>query len=120
MFLEKLDETLQGNDRFLKQYVPQILDPRLRTLKPAEEERYLPILSTALGSAGDSKTLLRYAQMSLDLSLPRAEALLNEARAHATDADTSAALERTLDLIHKGETRVDVLNETLFQALEEE
>ena len=58
--------------------------------------------------------------MSLSLSLPRAEILLNEARTRAPDAATKAALERALNLIPQGETRVDVLTQSLFKHLKDE
>jgi hypothetical protein len=115
LFLQKVDETLRGGDKFLKQYVPQILDTRLRVLKLGEEDRYLPIFTTALHDSTEPPLFLRYASLALNLTLPKAELLLNEARTHAPDADTQAGVERALDLIHKGETRTDVIHLSLFK-----
>src|SRR4029079_11282647 len=115
MFLEKIDETLRGNDKFLTQYVPQILDVRLRSIKLGDEDKYLPIFTTAFHEAPDQRTFLRYASMSLSLPLPKAELLLKAARTHAPNEETKAGLERALQLIQKGETRAEVINSSLFK-----
>jgi RNA polymerase sigma-70 factor (ECF subfamily) len=120
LFLEKMDESLRGSDKFLKQYLPQILDARLRNLTPGDEDKYLPLFTTAFHEATEPQTCLRYASMSLSLPLPKTELLLNEARTHAPDAATKAALERALDLIHQGETRTDVLHQSLYKPVKSE
>lgn len=115
MFLEKIEETLRGDNKLLKAYVPQILRVRLRDLPPGAEDRYLPVFTAAFQTTSDGEMFLTFASMSLSLPLPKAERLLQDAHGLAPDADSKAGIERALTLLHGGETRTDVLHQTLFK-----
>jgi len=114
MFAEKMEETLRGNNKFLKQYVPQIFRARLGTLPLGSEDRVLPIFTAAFQTTSGSE-FVNFASMSLSLPLPKAERMLQEAFAAAPTPDAKAAVERALTLLRGGETRSDVLQQSLFK-----
>ena len=56
---------------------------------------------------------MAYAYMALQLTLPKAQIILADAQANSPDPETRAACERAVTLIRGGETR----SELLFQSL---
>ena len=53
--------------------------------------------------------------MSLSLPVPKAERLLQDAYGLAPDAETKAGIERAVALLRGGETRIEILQQSLLK-----
>lgn len=113
LFLEKLREAVPGTDPFLTQYIPQILEARLRGADPPNPDSYREILGTALRSMTDERLFLRFAHTALSLRPSVALEVLSDPSVRSPSAEVSAALARTIELLKSGETRDGILRQTL-------
>jgi hypothetical protein len=113
LFLEKIQEILLDKNASMEQCIGP-LACRLEKLALGQEDRYLPILKTAMTritSAEDFERFLLFCPLSLPPA--KAIAILEEARPRSPNASIKTRVDRTLDLLRGGETRSDVLSEAL-------
>ncbi|HEV3029242.1 MAG TPA: hypothetical protein VG457_16810 [Planctomycetota bacterium] len=113
LFLEKMQEILQDKNASIADCIGP-LACRLPKLALGQEERYLPIVKTALTRITNAEDFEQFL-LCCPLSLPPAKAIviLEEARPRSPNASIQTRVDRTLDLLRGGETRSDVLYDAL-------
>jgi hypothetical protein len=113
MFQAKIQEVLQLRDQELLSRLPDALELKIPTLKPAQEERYLLLCSEAALLTSDPQAFAEYAGLLLEFPLGKATPLLEKLCARSPAADVGDRIRRILEQIRAGETRVDVLGRLL-------
>jgi hypothetical protein len=88
---------------------------RILAGKPGDDERYGDLLLTAVRSAKDPLVFHNCVGTSLDLPLPKARSVLEQAYASAPTPETKAYVRRVLDLMESGEVRPDRLRAVALQ-----
>jgi RNA polymerase sigma factor (sigma-70 family) len=114
LFIEKMEEILRTKDKMVGQYIPQILGPRLQSLKLGEEEPYVPVLKTALSATSEGRYFERYLDVALYLPPAKAADVLESAREHCPTPAIRSGVERALELLRNGETRANVVRQVLM------
>ena len=112
LFLEKMQEILQDKKASLHGFI-EPLRSRLANIALGEEDRYLPILKSALTRSSNADDFGDFLCGALHLPPTKAVAILEEARPSAPNASIKSRVERTLELLRGGETRIEVLYDTL-------
>jgi RNA polymerase sigma-70 factor (ECF subfamily) len=113
LFIQKMQEILQGNDKMVAQYIPQIVGPRLQSLKLGEEDRYVPLLKAGVQFACEPYMYGRFLNLALDLPPDKAASVLETARGHCPTPEIQAGVDRAIDLLRSGETRAPVVLQAL-------
>ena len=112
LFLESMQEILQDKKASLHGFI-EPLRSRLANIALGEEDRYLPILKTALTRSSNADDFGDFLSCALHLPPTKAVAVLEEARPRSPNASIQTRVDRTLELLRGGETRLEVLYDTL-------
>ncbi|HVR84905.1 MAG TPA: hypothetical protein VMU54_11385, partial [Planctomycetota bacterium] len=113
LFIDKLEEALQSKDPMLPQYISQILRPKLDQLPLGEEDRYIPILKSAVTLTGNPLIFEGYLELALQLPPTKTLTVLDEARIHCPTPALQEGVDRAIGLLRSGETRGAVLRQAL-------
>jgi len=113
LFIEKLQEALQSKDPMLPQYLSQILSPKLDQLPLGEEDRYIPILKSAMTLTANPLIFEGYLELALQLPPIKTLTVMDQARTQCPTAALQEGVDRTIGLLRSGETRRAVLRHAL-------
>jgi RNA polymerase sigma-70 factor (ECF subfamily) len=109
LFIEKVGEVLENRDSAVAVFIPEMIRRRLVLLPAGADERYAPVVQTALSTLTDAGAYVGFLELAIDLPPAKAITLLEGAEGRCPSASIQAGVNRALELLRRGENRFAVL-----------